>query len=406
MTIYFSKERQHWRYDFVAMGVRYTGYCCDAEGKPVASKSAAKQAEGVEKRKAAIAPRVASTQDVTLAQMMAKLKPTWERQNDWPNKKRYMRELLAHFGSATPIADIGETEVAEYVNHARRQSIRIWTGGPRNTEAPARRKQAAHKIGKRRRSDATVNLHLHMLRQVFTAASALRDPITKVPVISSVPRVPILKTLKRKARPVPEDVLTRVLTIVPQHIVDAMRLTLYFGLRQTEALQLKTHHVDFHGEAIRLYAEDVKDKEDAFLPGGPAAMEFLTRLVAQARERGLEHLISYQPRGKDKAWRPIKSPKTAWATAMRAVKAEFGARWRWHDIRASFITDVAVNSGPVAAQSLARHSDYETTKGYIEVADEIRRNAADRTALRPALNLVEEEKSHTDVPHRKRAGKR
>ncbi len=82
---------------------------------------------------------------------------------------------------------------------------------------------------------------------------------------------------------------------------------------------------------------------------------------------------------------------------MRAVQAEFGTRWRWHDIRASFITHVAVTSGPLAAQSLARHSDFATTKGYIEVADEIRRIAADRTADRPALTVVGREKSQTKV---------
>ncbi len=138
-----------------------------------------------------------------------------------------------------------------------------------------------------------------MLRQVFTAASAIRDPITHIPAVACVPSVPILKTSKRKARPVPDDVLTRALEIVPPHIVDAIRLTLYFGLRQGEAMRLETHHLDFQSRGIRLYAEAVKkDDEDAFLPGAPAAMELLRTLCDQARVRGMTHLVAWCPRGR------------------------------------------------------------------------------------------------------------
>jgi hypothetical protein len=52
-----------------------------------------------------------------------------------------------------------------------------------------------------------------------------------------------------------------------------------------------------------------------------------------------------------------------------------------------------MNSGPVAAQSLARHSDFDTTRAYIEVADDIRRNAANKTARRPALSVMRGKKT-------------
>jgi hypothetical protein len=72
---------------------------------------------------------------------------------------------------------------------------------------------------------------------------------------------------------------------------------------------------------------------------------------------------------------------------MKHIEAKFGARYRWHDIRAAFITHVAITSGGVAAQSLARHADYETTLAYIHVADEVKRAAANRAAIRPALEF-------------------
>jgi hypothetical protein len=87
-------------------------------------------------------------------------------------------------------------------------------------------------------------------------------------------------------------------------------------------------------------------------------MALLSQLAVQAKERGQTRLITYR-QGHFGQWRGIKSPRRAWKTAMKTVQAEFGARWRWHDIRAAFITQIALTSGPAAAQALARHSDYD-----------------------------------------------
>jgi site-specific recombinase XerD len=152
--------------------------------------------------------------------------------------------------------------------------------------------------------------------------------------------------------------------------------------------------VDFDARGIRLRGEDVKDKEDAFLPGGKDAMQFLNRLVNQAKDRKTRYLFTWRQPFKDQKrqavepWVPIKSPRKAWQTAMAVIEEKFGARWRWHDIRAAFITHVAISSGGVIAQKLARHSDFATTQSYIEVADEATRAAADRIANHPSLGAV------------------
>jgi len=59
----------------------------------------------------------------------------------------------------------------------------------------------------------------------------------------------------------------------------------------------------------------------------------------------------------------------------------------------AFTTHAALNSGPVAAQSLARHSDYDATRAYIEVADDIRRNAANKTVRCPAPSVMRGKKA-------------
>ncbi len=84
---------------------------------------------------------------------------------------------------------------------------------------------------------------------------------------------------------------------------------------------------------------------------------------------------------------------------MDEIEAQYGRRWRWHDIRAAFITHVARTSGQLAAQALACHSDYSTTKTYVEVADEFRREAAERAAERPALAIISGGKSPTLESH-------
>lgn len=52
------------------------------------------------------------------------------------------------------------------------------------------------------------------------------------------------------------------------------------------------------------------------------------------------------------------------------------------------ITHIAITSGGMTAQSLARHADFSTTLNYIHVADEVKRAAANRAAIRPAPEYI------------------
>jgi integrase len=232
---------------------------------------------------------------------------------------------------------------------------------------------------------------------VLEYAGKVRDPLTGEPALRCVPKVPELPVMKRKARPVPENVLSALMETLPTHTVEALTLTLFFGFRRGEVFGLQAHNIDFDAGGIRLYAENVKDAEDTFLPGGPEAMGYLQNLADQAAARGTPWLITWRPYRNEEAlaWRPLHRPRGAWTRVMREIEEKFGRRWRWHDIRAAFITHVARTSGQLAAQTLARHSDYSTTKAYVEVAAEFRREAANLAARRPALALVSNSESPT-----------
>jgi integrase len=385
MTVYFDEERARWIYDFERGGKRYKQNAVDADGRPVTSRRAAIEAEGVAKRAAEIAPKLPSAKHFTLAQAMEMKRETWKRQADAHNTKRYVAEILEHFGAATPVSAIGNAEVDAYIAASLAKKTRVYTGGPAHREATHLRQTM--KEGSHTRSPRTVNLYLNVLRQALKACLDVRDPLTSEPALKAMPRIPKLSIPKRRARPVPETVLSAIIARVPEHVVEAIRLTLFFGFRKGEVFGLQIRHVDFDAGGIWLTCDEVKDAEDVFMPGAPVAMDELRRLVVRAKERGAKHLITWRPSEKSE-WRALKGVKSAWRTAMDEVEKEHGKRWRWHDIRAAYITHIAVTAGPAAAQALARHSEYATTQMYVDVADQVRRDGANKAAERPALKIV------------------
>jgi hypothetical protein len=56
----------------------------------------------------------------------AVLLPSWQRQADWPNKQRYLKEVLDFFGRETAIASINAPDVQRYISHALAQQKKIW----------------------------------------------------------------------------------------------------------------------------------------------------------------------------------------------------------------------------------------------------------------------------------------
>ncbi len=393
MTVYYNRARRRWAFHFQLAGKRHSGYALERDGTPCTSARAAAGAEARARAAAEIAPKLPRGEHYALAQAFADLMPAWQRQDDWPNKQRYMRDLIGFFGAATPVIAIDDGEIRRYIEFAYAAPLKIWCGGPLRDSSAAGNARF-WRDSSRHRSAATINLYLKTLKLAIDHTAKQRDPLTGEWILPHPPTVPAEKTVKRKARPVPDDVLEGALSIVPPHVRDAIALTLYFGFRKGEVFSLTIDQVDAHARGIWLAGADVKNDSDAFLPGAPEAMEFAAALIAQAKERGQTHLITWRRTCKDPQrqarhpWAPIKNPKRAWQTAMTAIAKIYGRKWRWHDIRASFITQVAITSGSVAAQKLARHANFKTTQAYIDVADDVSRKGAAAAADRPALALI------------------
>lgn len=373
MTVHFNKHRQRWVFDFVKAGKRYQGNCLDAHGQPVASKSAAKQAEGVEKRRVEMEPKVAKPGELTVAMAIAALTPNWQLQAKWSARKIILRAIIKFFGADTAIGSIDQARTDDFLTEIRTKPMMAWKGGP--LRDPSDDANAAFWVETDLvRANATVNKYMDTLRQIFDRAAAHRDPATGQQVFPNLPTVKGLRPPKRRGRPMPGQVSAEIMSIMPRHVVDAMMVTACFGFRRTEAFTLDRNHIDWDNQGIRLRAEDVKDEEDIFLPADQFALGYLWCLDIEAEQRKTKSLITW--RDKDGRWVPIKNPKSAWKRARAFMRKKYGKTWRWHDLRAAFITNVAMKSGGVVAQTLARHSSFSTTQGYIEVADEIRRQAA------------------------------
>lgn len=393
MTVFLDKSRDRWRFDFVVAGVRHARECLDTAGQPVTSRRAALDAEAEARRRAKIAPKLPTAADLAFGEVMNALADGWMLRPGWNDRAPIVRELLVFFGPATPMRDIDGARIQDYVTFALSRPLMVWKGGPTKVPGDLVEQWKVHPSG-RTRSPARVNRAFPLLRAAFERAYNTRDPITRERAVDEIPAIKDLPETKRKARPVPDVVLARLQEILPAHIIDGLVATLTCGFRQNEAFSLMEPQVDWENWGVRLAGEDVKDSEDAFLPVSQFAIGYLRCLAIDADARGTRSLITWRPARTEKAigdalrWRPIKSPKTAWKTAMRTIVAEFGTRWRWHDIRAAFITHVALTSGGIAAQRLARHSDFSTTQLYIEVADEVMREAADRATDRPAFGIV------------------
>jgi len=397
MTVYLNRQRGRWSFDFEKNGERYSGYCVDAQGHPVTSRRAALAAEAVEKQKAETKPKIPRAADLTIAQVVDDLTPGWEAEPNWANNSIYIREVMAYFGPARAVASISDANIDDYITFALKQPVMIWIGGSKRKRTDA----GAAKFWKpsgRTRKPSTVNRYLPMLRAIFARAYKVRDPITNERAIAELPKIADLDEPKRKARPIPDGVLEFVMKNLPQHAREALIATLLFGFRKTEIFQLEIPDLDFEMSGVWLSHEHVKDNEDAFLPGSPEAMAFMQQLVDQARARGVTRLITWQRIRKSpdaqamEPWRNVFRPKRTWATVMKKVEQAFGRRYRWHDIRAAYISYVANTSGQLAAQKLARHSDYRTTEAYVLVQDALLRKAARRASSRPALALLNEEK--------------
>jgi integrase len=389
MTVFFDSRQNCWVYDFREGGTRFNRRAKNSDGTASQSKRQAQAAEDAARVAARLDQRRAFARpgEYTLAQAVTARAAEAKHLANWRDIKHALAEIVAFFGAAANVEDVAQRWMA-YRAFARAQPVKVWCGGPG--------KKAGDKVGTspfghwrdtgRTRSPARTNRYLDQLSALLRLAHATRAPGGR-PLLEFMPPIERLAEDKRDPNPVPLEIVARIETdsATPAHLRDAAALVRLFGFRLDEVFGLTIGRIDWENRGYRLPAAKTKAGRDEFMPANAEAMQLLERLAVEANARvpgdRAALLIVYAPPGRDrasgkpKAPRAIKNARKAWASALK--RAGVAGEYRFHDLRATFITQIAQVASAATTQDLARHTSPATTKRYTKISDQAKRAAVD-----------------------------
>lgn len=266
--------------------------------------------------------------------------------------------MLAYFGPAKSLQDIGLGELTQYVTWSRQQTVSVPIGGPKKRAAgsgPMARKETG-----RLRSPSTIVRHLATLRAVMNMAYKTIAPGTRQRLLDIVPEFPDVRTPDHTPRPWSLEDLRAVRDAAAAHVAEAMTLAVLTGMRKTSVLSLTRADVDLRRGVIHKGVHN-KAQRDGDIPIPPDALPYVARLVRQAEDRGVEQLISYRRRGKDTPWQPVQDIKIGFNAAKK--RAGIPASRRFHALKTTAITLASEAGADVhTLQMIGDHADARTTQ--------------------------------------------
>lgn len=362
MTVRFRDDRQAWYCHFQIDGKRHAPACIHPDtGQPAKNRREAKRIEELLKARAVMLIGEAPTAaPYTVAKAFSAFATRKRAGGNWDNQRIYVRELVAQFGPDTPVRELDEQSVWDYIAWAREQPLMVYVGAGKKctaTDAEARAKLFRPATSGKKRADSTINRYLDCLRETLRIAYALRDGEGRPLVKGEMPKVPDLAEPEHLPRPITDADLDRIVVEAPLHLAEAVLLARLMGFRKGEIFGLTVDQVDLANKGIWLAAEETKAKRAEFVPASAEACELLRWLLGEARLRHTRHLITYR-HSKDGAWRPIANPRRAWKTVL--TKLGLAGQHVFHNTKASFVTAVGHVASDAVTQQLARHKDYRT----------------------------------------------
>lgn len=139
---------------------------------------------------------------------------------------------------------------------------------------------------------------------------------------------PIVRFLKK-------DEWTRLYGKLPDYLKPPVMFSLYTGLRKANVLKLQWSQIDLKRKLLWVEAGDFKSRQPHGIPLGADAIAILNG------EKGKhdEWVFTYE-RG------PMGNHKRAWATALKEAKVK---DFRWHDLRHSWASWMAMEGAPLTA---------------------------------------------------------
>ncbi len=138
MTVFYRHNRQAWCYAFELGGKRHYGYAKHPDsGEMAATRREAKKIEDLVRAHALLsldapAPKASA---YSVGQAFSAFATRKMNGGNWANQKVYVRELVAYFEAATPVAEIDEQCVWDYIAWARAKPLTVYTGAGKPIDA-------------------------------------------------------------------------------------------------------------------------------------------------------------------------------------------------------------------------------------------------------------------------------
>lgn len=391
MTVYKEKSTKRWFYDFYCRNVRYKSRCVMPDGAPAKGKRQAKACENARRVEVERGEKKtdATAGVYTLAEAIDARTRVAKRKKHWKDVRIALTELGNFFGPDAPLEEVAR-RWRDYSAFSCAQTLKTWVGGPARAGTDSHEDPNNWRETGKRRSDGRTNRYLDQLSALLRLAHETEGPNGR-PLLSRMPVIKRLKEAKHDPNPVPLALVLKLESDrrTPEHLRDAAAMVRLFGFRLDEVFSATRDEIDFEGRCYQLPAAKSKANRDEAMPANEEAMRLLKRLDDRARKREPNnpeaHLIVYQPPGKDPKGRPftprpIANPRRAWTTALKRIGVK--GKFRFHDLRATFVTQAALVAKSAVVQALARHTDPRTTARYIKVADVDLRNAVEAMAGR------------------------
>lgn len=414
MSVWWSAPHKCWRYKFQIDLKSFSGDIRRSDGTTPPERGGKREARQIEeelkvqKRKEVKAALAVPAGEFTLAEAIvvrlaaAKKKKEGGLRNMRMIKSR-QRKILSYFGPDTRITTIRKSDIDGFSTFLIEEEKKVWKGGPHKVPVEQLAEGMKPLKNPAKRSRSTANAILHELSAILRAAHKTEDKLTGRRMLPEMPIIEFFSVGPKVPNPIPDEDIVRILDNAAPHLVDYLSLCRLFGFREQEALHFERSWVRWADGIVVIPAEHAKSGRDEILPISNAAYDFLRTLYDDAAAAGQKQLVLYiDPKTGKK--RPLKSVRTAWERACARAKLE--VKYRKHGMRGRFITALAETTSPEIVHRLARHLDYETTQGYVEIAANLKRaaiNAADAGAGARALEFRRKSRQKT-APDNLRAG--
>lgn len=386
MSVYYDSSRRQWRYDFVRNKERHSGYCIDPDnGNVAATKKAAAEIET--KIKAGVFSHPQAIRNVatfTFAQALAAYAQRVQGGRNWHKQSQQIDDLLNFFGADTPITEITDERVWQYIEASRKTPVYRYMGGRRKLSSLNENElKSAWKALDRCRDDPTINRYLAVLKKALKISTKIKNAATGRSVLPAMPEIPMLRETDRLANPVPVDVIFELLRSLPPTVADAVSLMALTGMRKGEMMLRKVHDYRPDLRVLKIPGHETKGRRDEAIPLSGEAETIVQRRVAAATAVGSEwlffRLVPTRLSDGSTEMRPerVNDFKRAWSTALKRLGI---TGYRIHDLKATFVTAVPAEM----RQEMARHKSPLTTKRYTAVADDRKFAAAQNVAVQMA----------------------